>query len=122
MKFTSVAVWLSSDPPDGMVSFFEGFMIYGASLFAWSYKLGSDLDYIIGNIERVLGETIHTNLRDTFHARNTDIPLPVLSRSIASLYIGLIRSWFSDFQSMNVIDYVTHIHRMSGALIREALC
>lgn len=119
--FESAESWLSTEPPGSMVSFLERFMKQGVNPFSLSYKLGNDLDYVMGRIDSALGDAIQCNLIDFFHASEASIPLPVLSQSIASLYIGLVRSWFSRFQSIESRDYVTHMHHLAGALIRETL-
>ncbi len=113
--------WFSPEPPPELILFFERYRRLGKNPFLLSYKLGSDLDYLINNINTQLTSIIEKKLRHTFDDRDTIIPLPILAQSVSSLYSGLIMSWFTKFQSSDVRKYATSMQRMSRALILEAI-
>ena len=113
--------WLSPEPPDDLVLFFERHRRLGKNPFSLSYKLGSDLDYLISNINTELTSIIEKRLRNCFDDGDSIIPLPILAQSVSSLYSGLIMSWFTKFQSSDVRKYAADMQKMSRALIFEAL-
>ena len=86
-----------------------------------SYKLGSDLDYLISNINFQLAATVLEKLRHFYNEEDCSIPLPILAQSISYLYSGLIMYWFNKSQSSDVRQFATNMHRMTRALIVEAV-
>jgi AcrR family transcriptional regulator len=113
--------WFASEPPSELILFLERYRQLGKNPFLLSYKLGSDLDYLISNIKFQLTATIEKRLLNSFNDRDSSIPLPFLAQSISNLYSGLIMSWFTNFQSCNVRQLATNIQRMIRALIAEAI-
>jgi AcrR family transcriptional regulator len=113
--------WFSQEPPPELVLFFEKHRRLGKNPFLLSYKLGSDLDYLISHIDTQLTSIIDERLRNAFDDGDSTIPLQILAQSISSLYSGLIMSWFTKFQSYDVRKYAATMHKMSRALIFEAL-
>lgn len=119
-SLTTAESWLSPEPPQELVSFFETSKREGRNPFSLSYKLGSDLDFLIGTINAQLTKTVEAKLLDAFADGDGSIPVSVLAESVSSLYSGLIMAWFTQFQSSDIRQFATYIHRMSGALIYEA--
>ncbi len=113
--------WFSPEPPPELISFFERYRRIGKNPFLLSYKLGSDLDYLISNINTQLTSIIEKMLHNAFDDGNSIIPLPILAQSVSSLYSGLIMSWFTKFQATDVRKYAAYMQKMSCALIFEAL-
>lgn len=113
--------WLSLEPFPALILFFERYRRLGKNPFSLSYKLGSDLDYLISNINTQLASIIEKRLRSSFDDGDSIIPIPILAQSVSILYSGLIMSWFTKFQSSDVRKYVADLQRMSRALIFEAL-
>lgn len=113
--------WLAPGPPSELILLFEESRRLGRNPFSLSYKLGSDLDYLISKINLQLAATIEERLRRICNDGDSSIPLPILAQSIASLYSGLIMSWFTKFQSSEIRQFATNVHRMARALIFEAL-
>jgi AcrR family transcriptional regulator len=113
--------WLGPEPPSELISFFQESRRLGRNPFSLSYKLGSDLDYLISNINLQLTATIEERLRSVYNDGDSSIPLPILTQSISSLYSGLIISWFTKFQSSDIRQFATNIHRMTRAMISEAI-
>jgi AcrR family transcriptional regulator len=111
--------WFALEPPSELVFFCERFRQLGKNPFLLSYKLGSDLDYLISNINFLLTATIEKRLLNSFNERDSSIPLPILAQSISNFYSGLIMSWFANFQSSNSRQFATNIQRMTRALIVE---
>jgi len=113
--------WFSPEPHPELILFFERYQRLGKNPFLLSYKMGSDLDYLISNINSQLTSIIEKRLRNFFDDGDSIIPLPILAQSLSSLYSGLIMSWFTKFQSSDVQEYATIMQKMTGALIFEAL-
>ena len=113
--------WFSPEPPSELISFFERSPRLGKNPFLLSYKLGSDLDYLISNIDLQLTSIIEKRLRKSFDDADSTIPLLILAQSVSNLYSGLIMSWFTKYQSSDVRQFATNIHRMTRALIFEAI-
>lgn len=113
--------WFAPEPPSELILFFERSRRLGKNPFFLSYKLGSDLDYLISNINLQLAAIIEKRLRNSFNDGDSTIPLPILAQSVSNLYSGLIMSWFSKFQSSDVRQFATNIQRITRALIIEAI-
>jgi AcrR family transcriptional regulator len=113
--------WFDPEPPSELILFFEESRKLGRNPFSLSYKLGSDLDYLMSNINFQLTATIEERLRNLCDDGDSSIPLPILAQSISSLYSGLIMSWFTKFQSSDIRQFVTNMHRMTRALIFGAV-
>ena len=113
--------WFALEPPSELILFFDSSRRLGKNPFLLSYKLGSDLDYLISNINLQLTAIIEKRLRNSFNDGDSTIPLPILAQSVSNLYSGLIMSWFTKFQSSDIRQFATNIQRMIRALIFEAI-
>jgi AcrR family transcriptional regulator len=113
--------WFTPEPSSELILFFERHRRIGKNPFLLSYKLGSDLDYLTNNINLQLTAIIEKRLRSSFNDRDSSIPLPILAQSVSNLYSGLIISWFTKYQSSDIRQFATNIHRMTRALILEAI-
>ena len=112
--------WFALEPPSELIQFFKKYRNLGRNPFSLSYKLGSDLDYLISNINLQLAATVFEKLRHFYNEEDCSIPLPILAQSISYLYSGLIMYWFNKSQSSDVRQFATNMHRMTRALIVEA--
>ena len=70
------------------------FHFFGLLRARFRYKLGSDLDYLMSNINLQLMAKNEKRLRNAFNDGDSTIPFPILALSISNLYSGLIMSWF----------------------------
>jgi AcrR family transcriptional regulator len=113
--------WFAPKPSSELLLFFERYRRLGKNPFLLSYKLGSDLDYLMNNINLQLTAIIENRLRNAFNDGSSTIPFPVLAQSISNLYSGLIMSWFNKYQGSDSRQFATNIHRMTRALIYEAI-
>lgn len=113
--------WIASEPPSELILFLEKYRRLGRNPFSLSYKLGSDLDFLINNIHQQLATTIEEKLRSFYNDGNRGIPLVFLAQSISNLYRGLIMSWFTKYQTFDCRRYATIMHRMTRALLFEAM-
>lgn len=113
--------WCDPEPPAELISFFEKHQKLGRNPFSLSYKLGSDLDFLISKINLQLSLTIGEKLHASFRDEELKIPLPILAQSISNLYSGLIMYWFNQGQSVEIREFATNMHRMARALIFEGL-
>lgn len=113
--------WFALEPPSELIQFFKKYRNLGRNPFSLSYKLGSDLDYLISNINFQLAATVLEKLRHFYNEEDCSIPLPILAQSISYLYSGLIMYWFNKSQSSDVRQFATNMHRMTRALIVEAV-
>jgi AcrR family transcriptional regulator len=113
--------WFTPEPPSELFLFFERYRRLGKNPFLLSYKLGSDLDYLMSNINLQLTAIIKNRLGNAFSDGDSTIPFPILAESISNLYSGLIMSWFTKYQSSDIRQFATNIHRMTRALIVEAI-
>ena len=113
--------WFAPKPSSELFLFFEKYRRLGKNPFLLSYKLGSDLDYLMNNINLQLTAIIENRLRNAFNDVSSTIPFPVLAQSISNLYSGLIMFWFKKYQGSDSRQFATNIHRMTRALIYEAI-
>jgi AcrR family transcriptional regulator len=118
---TTSESWFSSEPSSELILFFKRSRQLGINPFSLSYKLGSDLDYLISHIHLRLTATIEKSLYNSFNDADSSIPLPILARAVSHVYSGLIVSWFTNYQSFDVRQFATHIQRMTRALVVEAI-
>ena len=112
--------WSAPEPSSELVAFMERCLKLRLNPFSLSYKLGSDIDYLMTNITAQLTATIEERLRNSYCEEDSDIPLSILALSISNLFSGLLTSWFAKYQSSDVRKFATLIHRMIRALIYEA--
>lgn len=113
--------WFATKPPSELIFFFKESRRLGRNPFSLSYKLGSDLDYLIRNINLQLTATIEERLRNICIDGDSRIPLPILAQSISSLYSGMIMSWFTKFQSYDIRQFATNMHKLTRSLILESI-
>lgn len=113
--------WTQAAPRPELALFFERLDRHGRNPFSLTYKLGSDLDYLITSIELQLTKQVQISLQRSFSAEDFIIPLQVLAHSVSSLYSGLIMAWFTRFQTIDSKQFAGYIHRMAGALIQQSL-
>jgi AcrR family transcriptional regulator len=113
--------WLAPNPPAELMLFFKRYRQLGKNPFSLSYKLGSDLDFLIRNINHQFAAIVEKRLLHSFNKWDSSIPLPIVAQSISNIYSGLIISWFTTFQSCGVRQFATNMHRMTRALISEAI-
>lgn len=113
--------WMSPNPTQDLWSFFERMERLGRNPFSLSYKLGSDLDYLVANINIRLTSAIKQSLLRSFNDSEFLIPLPVLAQSVSSLYSALIMAWFTQYRSADIKAFAGYIQKMSSALILEAM-
>ncbi len=113
--------WFSPEPPSELFLFFERYRRLGENPFSLSYKLGSDLDYLMTNINLQFTAIVEKRLRNAFNEGKSTIPFPILTQSISNLYSGLIMSWFNKHKSSDSRQFATNIHRMARALLYEAI-
>ena len=118
---SSRGAWHDPQPPTEWVVFLEKHQRLGRNPFSLSYKLGNDLDYLVNNINGQLAKTIEEKLRDSYTDEDCSMPLELLAQSVCASYSGLIISWFTKFQSIDAYSFAGYIHRILGALIREAV-
>ena len=114
-------VWLDPKPAPELISFLEDCQQLGKNPFSLTYKLGTDLDYLITHINRQLFITIENALKESYPDKDLNLPLPILAQSVSSLFSGMIMSWFTRFQWVQPREFAMHIHRSIRALILEAL-
>jgi AcrR family transcriptional regulator len=112
--------WLAPEPPSELISFFERYRRLGKNPFSLSYKLGSDLDYLMNTINFQLAAIVEDKLRPLYNEANCGILLPVLAHSISILFSGLTMYWFNKLQTSDTRKFATNMHRMIRALIFEA--
>lgn len=117
---TTLESWYAPEPPPEIILFLKESRSLGRSPFLLTYKLGSDLDYLMSHINLQLTATIEIKLRGINSDRESSIPLPILAQSISSLYSGMIMSWFTNFHSTDIQEFTSNIHRMARALLFEA--
>lgn len=113
--------WFAPEPSSELILFLTKYRQLGKNPFLLSYKLGSDLDYLINHINLQFTAIIEKRLLYSFNDRDSTIPFPILAQSISNLYSGLIISWFTKYQSSDVRQFAANIHRMTRALIFEAI-
>jgi AcrR family transcriptional regulator len=113
--------WVSQTPPDELVLFLEKHRKLGTNPFSLSYKLGNDLDYLMNNINKQFVDIVGEKLHCAYKEEESSIPLPILSVSISTLFIGLFMSWFTKFQFIDAMQFATYICRNVSAVVSEAV-
>lgn len=119
--YTDYESWIVNEPPKELVAFFEKSHRLGSNPFQLSYKLGSDLDYLMTNIHRQLFLTVEDHLRTSLDGRHSYVPIPLLAQSVSHIYSGLIIFWFTNSQSSNIQEFAGYMHRMVRAVVVEAM-
>ncbi len=119
--YSTAESWLGPEAPPEPLSFLEHFQRKGRNPFLLSYKLGNDLDYLISGIQGQLTSVIENRLRDSYAQGDFSIPPAIVAQAVSASYSGLITSWFTRFQSYDAVEFAYHIHRIAGALVREAI-
>lgn len=117
--YTTMEAWISNEPPVELAEFFIRARRVGADPFQLSYKLESDLDYLMTNINRQLflsvqkAETRHRRVSEhhsTSHACPDDSP--TLCRSY---HILVYRQQNSDIQ-----QFTDQMQKIVRAVVLEA--
>lgn len=116
---TSSEAWLADEPPPEWSAFLKKYQRLGRNPFLLSYKLGTDLDFLITAITGQLSRTIELRLRDTFPSDDSGMPIPILAETIAAAFSGLVISWFTKFQSVDAVQFAGYIHQSIRSLVRE---
>ena len=111
--------WIANEPPFKWGDFLKKYQRMGRNPFLLSYKLGTDLDYLITHISQQLSSTIATRLEHTFSYAHFKIPVSILAEAVAASFSRLVISWFIKFQSVDAHQYAAYIHHSIGALVRE---
>lgn len=92
----------------------------GRNPFQLSYKLGSDLDFLMNGIISVLTEITEEKLKKSFCKTESSISLSILASSVSSMFSGMIVSWFTKFDTVPHDQYAQIVNRNINAVIREA--
>lgn len=111
--------WLMRHPPAEWSFFLENYQRLGRNPFLLSYKLGTDLDFLITHISQQLSSTIEARLKGTFPDDYFRIPVPIIAEAVSASFSGLMMSWFIKFQSVDADEFAGYIHQSIRALIRE---
>jgi AcrR family transcriptional regulator len=111
--------WLMKQPPAEWILFLKNYQRLGRNPFLLSYKLGTDLDFLITHISQQLSRTIEARLKGTFSGDYFRIPVPIIAEAVAASFSGLIMSWFIKFQSVDAAEFAGYIQQGIRALIRE---
>lgn len=119
-KLLTPDAWLDHSPSDEMVVFFEEHRKLGTNPFMLSYKLGNDLDFLMNKINRQLAAILNKKLENAFGREQTNMPLPLLAVSISTMFIGMIVSWFTSFQSIDAFRFAGYIQRNISNLVTGA--
>jgi AcrR family transcriptional regulator len=114
--------WLMNQPPAEWSVFLKNYQRLGRNPFLLSYKLGTDLDFLVTHISQQLSRTIEARLKGIFSDDYFRIPVPIIAEAIATSFSGLIMSWFVKFQSVDAAEFAGYIHKSIRALIREWEC
>ncbi|HNN49157.1 MAG TPA: hypothetical protein PKM12_09270, partial [Marmoricola sp.] len=112
--------WLAAEPPLQMVSFLQR-MQPTATPTVTLYQFGNDIDYIFQTMNELLTAAFAQSLAHAFADKSTTIPLPVVAQSIAGMYSGVIRAWFTGQSTQPAAVIASQLQRLTGATIQEAL-
>ena len=120
MVYATADQWLAAEPPPQMVSFLQR-MQPTAPPTVTLYQFGNDIDYIFQTMNELLTTAFAQSLAHAFADKSTTIPLPVVAQSIAGMYSGVIRAWFTGESTQPAAVVASQLQRLTGATIQEAL-
>lgn len=112
--------WLATEPPPQMVSYLQRMQPTAAPTITL-YQFGNDIDYIFGQMDKLLTAAFTQSLVHAFADRTSTMPLAVVAQSIAGMYSTVIRSWFTGQAVQPAAAVATHLQRLARAAIQEAL-
>ncbi len=118
---TSAAAWLADEPPPQLVQLLEIFQQTGASPIYSSAELGTDADYVMRQMDALLSRHFAESLRDSFGEQASAIPFSTLAQSIAGTYSWLSRPAMQGDCTFTPLQLAEYIHRLSRAMLHEAL-
>jgi AcrR family transcriptional regulator len=107
------------EPPPELIEFLKASSGKERYPLLLSYKLGSDLDYLINHLNLQFTAIIEKKLCHFFNDNDDSIPLSILAQSISYLFCGLIISWFTKSQSADARQFASNLYRLIKALIFE---
>ena len=116
----SRSAWLSDDPPEAFVSFLCMFRDMGGSEVSLAHMLGSDLDYVLHHINRLLSEKVACALAKAFAGDVSAIPMDILARSVAGAWCWVVFSWLKRDIRQSPEDLASAVQRLSRAAVQDA--
>ncbi|MCX6047916.1 MAG: TetR/AcrR family transcriptional regulator [Chloroflexi bacterium] len=118
---TSAAAWLADDPPPQLVQLLENFRQTERSPIYAATELGADADYVIRQLDLLISRQFEESLHHSFAEQASAIPFAILAQSIAGVYSWLSRSAMLGDSAFTAMQLAEYIHRLSRAMLREAL-
>lgn len=112
--------WLALEPPPQLVSFLQRMQPTAVPTITL-YQFGNDIDYIFGQMDKLLTAAFTQSLVHAFADKTSTMPLAVVAQSIAGMYSTVIRSWFTGQAVQPAAVVATHLQRLARATIQEAL-
>lgn len=119
--YASAAQWLADQPPLPVINFLQRMQPSNATPTITLYQFGNDIDYIFGQMDALLTAAFTQSLAHAFAGKPSTMPLPVLAQSIAGMYSGVIRAWFTGQSTQPAAVVARQLQRLAGAAIQEAL-
>ncbi len=121
LSLAGESAWLADSPPRELLGFLKAFRNMGNRQFSLAYMLGSDIDYVIHHINKLLSVKFEKSLKRAFAGRESRIPFDVLAQSISGSYCWVIISWLTGNLKYSPDETADYVHRLSRAAISEAL-
>jgi len=118
---TSAAEWLADEPPAQLVRLLETFRQTGVAPIYSSTELGTDADYVIRQMDRLLSHHFEESLRNSFPEGDSGIPFAILAQSIAATYSWLSRAAMQGDCAFTSLQLAEYIHRLSRVMLLETL-
>lgn len=112
--------WLSEEPPREFVAFLKIFEEMGGTDVSLVHMLGSDLDYVLHHINRLLSKKLEAALSNVFGDETPAVPLELLARSVAGSWCWVVFSWLKRDLRQSPEEVAGAVHRLSRASVRDA--
>ncbi|HCY87747.1 MAG TPA: hypothetical protein DHV36_21610 [Desulfobacteraceae bacterium] len=119
-QLASRSAWLSDDPPEAFASFLCMFRDMGGPDVSLAHMLGSDLDYVLHHINRLLSEKVENALGNAFAGEAPTIALDILARSVAGAWCWVVFSWLKRDIRQSPQDLAAAVQRLSRAAVGDA--
>jgi AcrR family transcriptional regulator len=111
---TTATGWLSDDPPEPLVTFFERMLKSRMPLV----DLGNDASFVLRGIGLALTAQIEESLIRSFPDMQANMPLPVVAQTVAGIYVWIFYWWVMGHPAYSPAEMASYTHRMvRGAIV-----
>lgn len=109
--------WLVKEPPVQLTAFFERMHNSRMPL----HNFGNDGAFVLRRIGVMLTQQIEDNLRQSFANTTMSVPLTIVARSIAGVYVWIFQWWIMEHPPYTAEQMATYTHHMIRSVITASV-